>query len=92
MKHPYPDVLESLTPLSPIPPKKFTTQSGEKHDSEKARNGTITPESNLAADYDVERAQRLKKTRWWNKVYSSVERFLVMKTVNGFKVLIPTDV
>ena len=68
IKHPYPDILESLTPLSPIPPVKFSSQSGEKHDSENARNGTIAPESNLAADYDVERAQRLNKTRWWNKV------------------------
>ena len=73
MKHPYPDILESLPPLSPIPPVKFSSQSGEKHDSESARNGTIAPESNLAADYDVERAQRLNKTRWWNKVYSNVE-------------------
>ena len=73
MKHPYPDILESLTPLSPIPPVKFSSQSGEKHDSENARNGTIAPESNLPADYDVERAQRLNKTRWWNKVYSNVE-------------------
>ena len=45
MKHPYPDILESLTPLSPIPPVKFSSQ----------------------------RAQRLNKTRWWNKVYSNVE-------------------
>lgn len=69
----YPDILESIQPLPPVPSVKFITQSDEKHDSENARNGTIAPESNLAADYDVERAQRLSRARWWHKVYSNVE-------------------
>ncbi|PFX29002.1 protein unc-80 homolog isoform X2 [Stylophora pistillata] len=73
MEDTYPDILESLKPLPPIPPVKFTSQSDVKHDSENARNGTIAPESNLAADYDVERAQRLNKNRWWHKVSSNVE-------------------
>ena len=38
-----------------------------------ARNGSVAPETNLTAEYDVERAQRLSRTRWWQKVYTSVD-------------------
>ena len=38
-----------------------------------ARNGSVAPETNLTAEYDVERAQRLSRTRWWQKVYASVD-------------------
>ena len=69
----FPDILEAIKPLPPIPPVKFTPQSDEKHDPANTRNGSVAPESNLSADYDVERAQRLSRTRWWHKVYSNVE-------------------
>ena len=69
----FPDILEAIKPLPPIPPVKFISQPDDKHDSANTRNGSIAPESNLAADYDVERAQRLSRTRWWHKVYSNVE-------------------
>lgn len=69
----FPDILEAIKPLPPIPPVKFITHSDEKHDPANTRNGSVAPESNLAADYDVERAQRLSRTRWWHKVYSNVE-------------------
>lgn len=69
----FPDILEAIKPLPPIPPVKFISQPDDKHDSTNTRNGSIAPESNLAADYDVERAQRLSRTRWWHKVYSNVE-------------------
>ncbi|KAL9964279.1 hypothetical protein ACROYT_G027897 [Oculina patagonica] len=69
----FPDILEAIKPLPPIPPVKFIAQPDDKHDSANTRNGSITPESNLAADYDVERAQRLSRTRWWHKMYSSIE-------------------
>ena len=38
-----------------------------------ARNGSVAPETILTAEYDVERAQRLSRTRWWQKVYTSVD-------------------
>ena len=69
----FPDILEAIKPLPPIPPVKFIPQSDEKHDPANTRNGSVAPQSNLAADYDVERAQRLSRTRWWHKVYSNVE-------------------
>ena len=69
----FPDILEAIKPLPPIPPVKFIPQSDDKHDPANTRNGSVAPESNLAADYDVERAQRLSRTRWWHKVYSNVE-------------------
>ena len=69
----YPDILEAIKPLPPIPPVKFISPPDEKHDPVNTRNGSVTPESNLAADFDVERAQRLSRTRWWQKMYSSVE-------------------
>lgn len=69
----FPDILEAIKPLPPIPPVKFIPHLDEKHDPADTRNGSVAPESNLAADYDVERAQRLSRTRWWHKVYSNVE-------------------
>lgn len=69
----FPDILEAIKPLPPIPPVQFIPQSNEKHDPANTSNGSVAPESNLAADYDVERAQRLSRTRWWHKVYSNVE-------------------
>lgn len=71
----YPDVLEAITPLPPVPPVKFSSHVDEKHESNSinARNGSVAPETNLTAEYDVERAQRLNRTRWWQKVYASVD-------------------
>ncbi|CAH3019143.1 unnamed protein product [Porites evermanni] len=71
----YPDVLEAITPLPPVPPVKFSSHVDEKHESNSinARNGSVAPETNLTAEYDVERAQRLSRTRWWQKVYASVD-------------------
>ena len=71
----YPDILEAITPVPPVPPVKFSSQLDEKHDSNSvnARNGSVTPEFNWTADYDAECAQRLSRTRWWHKVYSNVE-------------------
>lgn len=70
----FPDILEAIKPLPPIPPVKFISQLDEKHDSANTWNGSVAPaESNMPADYDVERAQRLSRTRWWHKVYSNVE-------------------
>lgn len=71
----FPDILEAITPLPPVPPVKFSSQQDEKHDSNSvnARNGSVSPEFNRTADYDVERAQRLSRSRWWQKAYSNVE-------------------
>ena len=71
----YPDVLEAIAPLPPVPPVKFSSHVDEKHESNSinARNGSVAPETNLTAEYDVERAQRLSRTRWWQKVYASVD-------------------
>lgn len=71
----YPGILEAITPVPPVPPVKFSSQLDEKHDSNSvnAKNGSVAPEFNWTADYDVESAQRLSRTRWWHKVYSNVE-------------------
>ena len=71
----YPDILEAITPLPPVPPVKFSAQPDEKHDSNSvnARNGSVAPEVSRTVDYDVERAQRLSRTRWWQKVNPSFE-------------------
>ena len=69
----FPDILECI---KPVPPVKFTPISDDKPDS--ASNGSIVPETTLAATTrDVERAQRLSRTRWWQKMYSSTEHDLV---------------
>lgn len=70
-----PDVLEAITSLPPVPPVKFSPQQDEKHDSNSinAKNGSVAPDFHRTADYDVERAQRLSRTRWWHRVYSNVE-------------------
>ena len=71
-----PDILESITPLPPVPPDKIRVRQDGKRDSNSVneRNGSATAEFNWKLpDYDLECGHRLNRTRWWHKVYSEGE-------------------